>query len=419
MLGYENCEFRIYNRRWSVLAAYVGVGTAMQFLWATFFSITTQAWQYYGFVDKAKGETAISNLSMIIMLGMVTFSFLSMWVLEKFGWYNSVVYSCILMSLCALARGFWGESYTAVLWCTVGLSMAQPCIVNSVGMVAGKWFPPKERATANGLGVFAIFLGVMIGMLGTPAMIQAGVSIKDALKMYGYATVILTIIFSVVASENPPSPPTYDRLVERAHLIEGLKVCLKRKSFLGAILICFSVYGIYGVFSTLIQPILNFFSGDKPLEAVTIGFIGVVIAVSGLLGTILIPIMTDKDLHKRRLPIMKMSLALSIVGFLMFTFFHQLVMISFAAILYGFFLTGIMPVLLVFGAEAAYPTSEGTSVGLLQWAGNLGSLLFLTLSTFFNGNHLYTMILLIGILLACILIASITDESLEHERLLE
>lgn len=38
--------YRVYSYRWVVLAIY-GLATAViQLMWTTFFSITTQAWQY-------------------------------------------------------------------------------------------------------------------------------------------------------------------------------------------------------------------------------------------------------------------------------------------------------------------------------------------------------------------------------------
>ncbi|QAT49074.1 hypothetical protein EQM14_04400 [Caproiciproducens sp. NJN-50] len=153
-----DAQYRVYKRRWLVLSVYVLVDAIMQLLWATFFSITTEAWHFYGFKDQASGETAMSNLSMIVMLGMVFLSFFSIWAYDKFGWYKTVGAAAIIMAISALFRGFYGESYSAVFICTIGISIAQPFILNSFGILATKWFPPKERATVNGKAVIPIVL---------------------------------------------------------------------------------------------------------------------------------------------------------------------------------------------------------------------------------------------------------------------
>ena len=67
-------EFKLYKRRWVVLLSFVCVNAVMQYGWAFFSSIVTDAWHFYGFQDAASGEAAISALSMIIMVCMILFS---------------------------------------------------------------------------------------------------------------------------------------------------------------------------------------------------------------------------------------------------------------------------------------------------------------------------------------------------------
>ena len=63
-----------------------------------------------------------------------------------------------------------------------------------------------------------------------------------------------------------------------------------------------------------------------------------------------------------------------------------------AAVLYGFFTIGSAPVVLTFAAESAYPTSEGTSEGLLMFSGNVSGVIFLGLASMMGGNHMAVMI---------------------------
>ena len=73
-------EYKLYKRRWVVLLSFVCVNAVMQYGWAFFSSIVTDAWHFYGFQDAASGEAAISALTMIIMGCMIVFSIPASWV---------------------------------------------------------------------------------------------------------------------------------------------------------------------------------------------------------------------------------------------------------------------------------------------------------------------------------------------------
>ena len=66
-------EYKLYKRRWVVLLSFVCVNAVMQYGWAFFSSIVTDAWHFYGFQDAASGEAAIS---VITAMTAVIFSFL-------------------------------------------------------------------------------------------------------------------------------------------------------------------------------------------------------------------------------------------------------------------------------------------------------------------------------------------------------
>ena len=81
----------------------------MQYGWAFFSAIVTDAWKFYGFTDAASGEAAISALTMIIMVAMITLSIPASWVFEKFGWYKTVSVAGIVLMIFTLLRGFIGR----------------------------------------------------------------------------------------------------------------------------------------------------------------------------------------------------------------------------------------------------------------------------------------------------------------------
>lgn len=237
-------EYRIYSRRWLVLIAYMCVNIVMQSLWATFFSVTTQAWKFYGFSDRVKGEASISLLSIIIMSGMVILSIPASAIFSRLGWYKAMSMAAVLMAVCAVVRGILGANYQAVLVCTVGMACAQPFILNAMGLMAAKWFPPRERGIANGFCVCTVTVGAMVSQLGFPWIQNTfSLDIPSVLKIYGIMAVIAAVFFIASAGEEPKLPPCDERLMVRDDYRTGIKKLVKNKNFILAMLIYLALNG--------------------------------------------------------------------------------------------------------------------------------------------------------------------------------
>lgn len=382
----EQESYKIYSYRWVVLAVY-GLATAtIQLMWTTFFSITTLSWQFYGFQDAAVGEKALSLLSIIFMAGMILLSLPSLISFEKFGFKKSVGFGVILTGAAALMRGFFGDSYSGVLAATVGFAIAQPFILNSPGLVAGKWFPEGERATANGVGLLCSYVGMCVGLLLTPVLVEAGVAIGTLLMIYGVVGAVTALLFVVFVREAPPTPPCPGELAERADFLPGIKNALRRKDFILCMLVFFFMLGVFNTFFTLIEPILRTLSAGS-VDATGAGLIGVAILVIGIFSSFVISLISDKDRQHRRRPYVIVFTLIGSFGFGTMLFFHTFSGLLAAALLYGFFIVGTAPLILTFAAESAYPTSEGTTEGLLMFAGNIAGVVFLGGAALFKGNH--------------------------------
>jgi len=285
-------------------------------------------------------------------------------------------------------------------------------------MLAAKWFPPKERGVANAGGMLSIYIGTMIAQFGFPWMEKMGMDFPAILKVFGYLTVVLAVIFIFVGKEEPDVPPCEQELVERINYVDGIKQLVKNKKFIASVFIFFALNGVYGAFTTLIDPILQFFNKGG-VDSLFVGTLGTVITIAGCFGTLILPMMTDKDAMHRRLPIIRICLAGSAVALVFFMTWHGNSLIL-ASALFGFLFMGVQAVSVIFGCEAGYPVSEGTTNSILQWIGNLGSLIILAIvNAAFMGNHLYSMIFIIAMTVASALIACVSKESSLHERKLE
>ena len=230
-------EYKLYKRRWVVLLSFVCVNAVMQYGWAFFSSIVTDAWHFYGFQDAASGEAAISALTMIIMGCMITFSIPASWVFEKIGWYKTVSIAGIVLMVFTLLRGFiGGSSYTALVITTTGIAVTQPFIINAFGMISALWFPPAERGIANGWGMISTYLGVVMAQFGVPWLMSTfGLDIPGALKVFGFLSIPMILWFILFAREKPPTPPADEDLIERVSFADGMKQLVKNKKFIYAL----------------------------------------------------------------------------------------------------------------------------------------------------------------------------------------
>lgn len=389
--GIEAGTYKVYSYRWVVLGVYLLITAIIQLMWATFFSISTDAWHFYNFTDGVKGENAINLFSIVFMVGMIILSIPALAAFEKWGFKKAVGFGALLTGVCGLARGFVGDNYTLVLVATVGFAVAQPFILNAPGLVAGKWFPESERATANGVGILASYLGIASGLLITPLLLDGGVSIKSILMIYGVVAAIAAALFLVLAKEKPPTPPCSEEEAIRVDFKEGMKTAFKRKDFLLSVAMFFCLLGVFNTFFTMIEPLIDAMTGGT-VSSTDAGIIGVVVLFTGIIGSFVISMFSDKDKLHRRLPYMVIGNILGLVGILSFIMLSGFKGMLIAAVLYGFFTIGSAPVVLTFAAESAYPTSEGTSEGLLMFSGNVSGVIFLGLASMMGGNHMAVMI---------------------------
>ena len=337
-------EYKLYKRRWVVLLSFVCVNAVMQYGWAFFSSIVTDAWHFYGFQDAASGEAAISALTMIIMGCMIVFSIPASWVFEKIGWYKTVSIAGIVLMVFTLLRGFiGGSSYTALVITTTGIAVTQPFIINAFGMISALWFPPAERGIANGWGMISTYLGVVMAQFGVPWLMSTfGLDIPGALKVFGFLSIPMILWFILFAREKPPTPPADEDLIERVSFADGMKQLAKNKKFIYALLVFWLLQGVYFTLTTLMEPILQFFNGGS-MDSLFIGTLGTILTVTGVITTLVLPIASDRSKSKKRKPIVLVCEIGTLVGLLLIITGHTVGLQILMACCLGIFLTGVTP----------------------------------------------------------------------------
>ncbi len=248
---------------------------------------------------------------------MIIVSIPSLAAFERFGFKKAVGFGVVLTGICALLRGLFGDSYTLVLVMTVGFAIAQPFLLNSPGLVAGKWFPERERATANSVGLLCSYFGMCVGLLLTPVLLESGMTIKKHAAYLRCGRRCFGNLIFDFGKEKPPTPPCPEELAGRSDFKEGIKFALKRKNFILALLMFFCVFGVFNTFFTMIEPILRNLTNEG-VDATQVGIIGVIILGIGIIGSLIISLISDKDKQHKRLPYMIVVNIIGCVGFALF-----------------------------------------------------------------------------------------------------
>ena len=398
----EQPAFKAYGYRWVVLSAFMLVVAFNQLLWITFAPITSNAAAYYGVTD-----LSIGLLSMSFMVTYLVASMPASWVIDTYGFRVSVAIGAGLTGVFGLMRGLVGSNYALVLIAQVGIAIGQPFILNAVTKVSARWFPLRERALASGFGSLAAYVGILVALVLTPFLLQAGIT--QMLLVYGAGALIAGVAFMAVAREHPPTPPGPAEQEERALMFDGLKQALRKRDFVLLMMIFFIGLGVFNAVTTWIEDIVR----PRGFSIVQAGYAGGIMIVGGVIGAVILPVLSDR--YRRRVPFIVIALVGAIAGLVGFTFAADSTLLMLPAFILGFFLLSSGPIGFQYGAEIARPTPEGTSNGLLLLMGQVSGIAFIFGMDSFKvagtGSMTPSLVVLIGLMLVALVLATRLHES--------
>ena len=361
----ESEPFRVYGYRWIVLLSFMFIVGMNQLLWITFAPITGAAAQFYHTTDLVIGLLSMSFMAVYIVLVIP-----SAWLIDTYGFRTAVGIGAVFTALFALTRGLFASSFPLVFASQIGIAIGQPLIVGAVTKVAAAWFPTKERATAAGLGTLAVYLGILVGMLITPAL-EVRYGMSGMLLAYGIVTVVAALCFFVFARAKPASPPCPAGEDVRVLMFDGLKQMLRQRDFLLLLAIFFIGLGIFNGVSTWIETIVR----PRGFTISQAGLLGGLMLIGGIIGAVIMPILSDKA--RRRKPYIVLSLCGLLPGLAGMTFATSYWLLLVSGFVFGFFLLSSGPIGFQFGAELTHPAPEGTSNSLLMVMGQISGIVFI------------------------------------------
>ena len=394
--------FRVYRYRWTILSIYMFLIAVNQMLWITFAPITSDATKYYGVSD-----IWIGILSMCFMIVFVVVSIPASWIIDKYGIRVGVGIGAAFTGIFGLLRGFVTTDFDLLLVAQIGIAIGQPFILNAITKFAARWFPMAERATAAGLGTLAMYIGILAGMILTPYLI-IGSGIGGMLYIYGIISVVAAAVFILFGKEGPPTAPCRPDQEERSLVYDGLKNIFRVKDFNWLLFIFFIGLGVFNSVTTWIENIL----GPRGFSTTQAGITGGLMIAGGILGALIIPMLSDH--YQKRTPFMVIALAgatLCLAG-ITFAASYWLLLVSGAGL--GFFLLSSGPIGFQYGAEITYPTSEGTSNGMLLLMGQISGIAFIFAMDSFKSSITGSMTMPLIVLIALMAIGTLVSTRLKE-----
>ena len=396
-------NFKVYGYRWVMLCIYMFIVAVNQLLWITFAPITSAATVYYGVSD-----LQIGILSMCFMIVFILVSIPASWIIDTYGIKIGVGIGALLTGAFGLLRGLVTTDYNLLLLSQIGIAVGQPFLLNAITKLAARWFTIDKRATASGLGTLAMYVGILLGMTLTPYL-TVGYGINGMLYIYGVVSVIAAVIFILLAKEKPPTAPCRPDQEERSLVLDGLKNTLRSKEFIILMFIFFIGLGVFNSVTTWIEDILK----PRGFSVIQAGITGGLMIAAGIIGAFIIPMLSDH--YKKRTPFIIISMVGATIGLIGITFATSYWLLLVSGMLMGFFLLSAGPIGFQYGAEITYPTSEGTSNGLLLLMGQISGIAFIFgLDSFkspISGAMTNPMMILIGLMILCIILTTWLKES--------
>lgn len=398
-INYDKSNIKPTKKRYLILLLFCLNSMINSAQWIYLSSVTSTISRFYQ-VD----NIAVNWTSMIYMLVYIPLVVPSSWLFERVGMRNSILLGSLGTSLGAILKCFacQPDRFYLLMFGQTLAAISQLFVLSVPPRLASVWFPDEQVALANALGVFGNQLGIALGFV--VPQLALGQSDDVASSDYKLANIesslgrlflgialtscIVSLLIAIYFDEYPKCPPGRARLEqikqENATTESGIAPLVSNDSlgsssgaFMALLLDLASDknfvllvigYGLnVGVFYA-ISTVLNQMIAPTWQNATALtGRLGLVMVVSGMLGSIIAGYILDRS-HMYRL--VNMSLyALSLLSMLLFTAtleLHNVIALYATSALLGYFMTGYLLIGYEMSSEITWPLPETISAGLLN-----------------------------------------------------
>jgi len=380
--------------RFVILALFMLITVAIEIQWLTHAAVARPAALFYNGQYDPASFLNIDFLAMVYMVVFLIMSFPASYIIDTYGVKAGLFTGAILLGVFSILKAVVAQSFTGVVIAQIGLAIAQPFILNGVTAVTARWFPLSERGMAAGLLALAQYIGIIVAMLVTPALVGSkhdlasyGTGFEKMLWIYGAISLVASVLFLVFMKERPGNAPPEQE--ERYNFFKGLRhIVLKRDMIIMLFLFLIGL-GIFNAISSMTDSIAAHV-GVKDSD----GLIGGFMLIGGIIGAIILPTLSDR--YRKR----KLFMVICILGMVPAVFgmafpdslssdpdkIYLITLIS--SFVLGFFVMSAGPIGFQYAAEVSYPARESSSQGILLWVGQLTGMFFVAGMSVDNNLHL-------------------------------
>jgi len=382
-------------RKWRVIAGFSLLLGVNQFLWLTFATIIISTKQHFGV-----SEFLANLLTLMFPIVFVMLAIHSGKVLDNVGYKKVVGYAAILMLIGTIIRWLGVNNYWVVLAGQLLIAIAQPYITNAINLVTTDWFDKSQLATVTGIIMGGMFLATALGAFAPAPLIEL-FGFSQMLLLNVGITAIAVLLFFLIVEEKPRQQAVTVSLV-------GIESLLKNKRLWLISLSVFIAMGYFNGLSNWIAPIL----APRGITETTAGTITAMLIFGGILGALIIPLLSDY-FQKRRLFLILATVvgATATYPLLYSTSGSTTLIISFFL---GFFLLAGYPLLIAAAEDTVHPSQAAKAVAMLMMMGNLGGVIMGLLMQGVKastGSWLPTgWVLIIAVIIAGFLVLKIEDK---------
>ncbi|XP_022663791.1 feline leukemia virus subgroup C receptor-related protein 2-like isoform X2 [Varroa destructor] len=354
------------------------------FQWIELSIIRDVVKSHYSVSDQSVNWTALIYCASYIPLILP-----ASWIMEKKGLRCSVV-----LGAAGTMLGSWIKVFATprdLFWLLmIGqtiVACSQIFILSVPPRLATVWFGSQEVSRACAAGVFGNQLGIALGFqvptLLVPMSEDHNLVAKNLQILFGVVAGVTSVVFIAILlafREKPSRPPNKGQLMELPSDYRNTMRQLATNSSYLLLLISYGINtGTFYAVSTLLSQVSSKYYPD---EGSRIGFLGFMLVVAGMLGSVVCGIMLDKT--KKFKEITLIVYTMSMICMFAYTFVLPLGHVwplFYIALALGFFMTGYLPLGFEFASELTYPEHENTSAGLLNAAAQLFGVLFTSAAT--------------------------------------
>lgn len=378
----EEETYGLYRYRWVTLLAFMVVLGLTQVMWLNYASITSQTQKLMG-----QSEFNIVLLATMFPLLYIPVSIPAGIIIDRKGYRFAVMLGAFLTAGFSFLRLFAGN-YPLVLIGMIGISIGQPFVLNSITKLVSTWFPTDESALATGIGTLGMFLGMILTLALTPALLKSfGENHLSSLRMivliYSIAATVGLVLFAILGKARPPKPPkrTEEELQAEEAAINWASLG-KIFSLYNFRLLCVLLFLGNGAFIGLLQ-LLEKILKPKGISSGTAGNIGAVIVLAGIVGCVVLPSISDKIM--RRKPFIILAAASAVPTIFLIAALKGALPIFVVGGFLGFFLLSAFPLVLTFAEETTGHAMTGTATAILMLLGNAGGVILTLLMEAIKG----------------------------------